>query len=149
MFENHLIFLSVLCWTVGFLFGLVAAKKFKMPKGHEATEKQLANSNQLLREYHLNVIEYHSAIASNIEQLSKNFNDLEAYTSTHSHLIDNTAQNIDSIHHDTKTISATSKTFGLINPPLDYAEVRGNVGTLSENYGLNDERTLKPRTGEV
>lgn len=114
------------------------------PKSRQQLEAKLQEAEQKLKQQNTQIAEHFTHTASLVSNLTRNYRDLHDYLAT-------SAQQLGNIDIQ-PVLSSDSKAAPIlgqgvvINPPLDYAPKKSNVGTLSETYGLRDETAHKVKT---
>ena len=131
------ILIALASGIVGMAIGAFLMFRGIHPKSRQQLEARLQEAEQKLQQQNTQITEHFTHTASLVSNLTRNYRDLHDYLSS-------SAQQLGNIDiqpvllSDSK--SATILGQGMvINPPLDYALKKSNVGTLSEAYGLKDE----------
>ncbi len=112
------------------------------PKSRQQLEAKLQEAEYKLKQQNAQITEHFTHTASLVSNLTRNYRDLHDYLSS-------SAQQLGNIDIQPVLLSdnKTAPILGqgvVINPPLDYALKKSNVGTLSEVYGLKDETPDAP-----
>ncbi|HQQ75527.1 MAG TPA: DUF1043 family protein [Pseudomonadales bacterium] len=107
------------------------------PKSRQQLEARLQDAERKLQQQNAQITEHFTHTASLVSNLTRNYRDLHDYLSSSAQQLGN----ID-IQPVLLSDSKSAPILGqgvVINPPLDYALKKSDVGTLSEVYGLKDE----------
>lgn len=107
------------------------------PKSRQQLEARLQEAERKLQQQNAQITEHFTHTASLVSNLTRNYRDLHDYLSSSAQQLGN----ID-IQPVLLSDSKSAPILGqgvVINPPLDYALKKSDVGTLSEVYGLKDE----------
>lgn len=144
MLETTDFYLPAVTFLLGLCSGGYAAYRLITPKNKRDLELELSKTKDALSANQAHMTDHFAHTASLLENLHRQHTALHEYIST-------TALQIGGV--DIKPILASGNTYLIessahANPPLDYAASRSNIGTLSENFGLQEEpiKTQPPNT---
>lgn len=127
--------------VVGIVIGALLMFWGIHPKSRQQLEAKLQEAEQKLKQQNTQITEHFTHTASLVSNLTRNYRDLHDYLASSAQQLGN----ID-IQPVLSSDSNAAPILGqgvVINPPLDYAPKKNNVGTLSEAYGLRDESPRK------
>ncbi len=132
-----MILVALTSGAVGIAIGAFLMFRGIHPKSRQQLEAKLEEAEQKLKQQNAHITEHFTHTASLVSNLTRNYRDLHDYLSSSAQQLGN----ID-IQPVLLSDSKAAPILGqgvVINPPLDYALKKSNVGTLSEVYGLKDE----------
>jgi uncharacterized membrane-anchored protein YhcB (DUF1043 family) len=142
--STNILLVVLVSGVVGVALGAILMFWGIHPKSRQQLEAKLLEAEQKLKQQNTQITEHFTHTASLVSNLTRNYRDLHDYLAT-------SAQQLGNIDIQ-PVLSSDSKTAPIlgqgvvINPPLDYAPKKSNVGTLSETYGLRDETAHKIKT---
>ena len=139
--STNIMLIVLISGIVGIAIGAILMFWGIHPKSRQQLEAKLQEAEQKLKQQNAQITEHFTHTASLVSTLTRNYRDLHDYLAT-------SAQQLGNIDIQ-PVLSSDSKTAPILgqgvvlNPPLDYAPKKSNVGTLSEMYGLQDEEADK------
>ena len=146
-FSSDTILIALLSFVLGTLAGAFLMFRGTRLQSRQQLEQSLQDAERKLKEQQSQITEHFSHTASLVSNLTRNYRDLHDYLASSAQQLGN----ID-IQPTLLSDSKSSPILGqgaVINPPLDYAPKKGDVGTLSESYGLKDDDTRKPPNADA
>lgn len=142
--ENYpnIILVALSSGVIGILLGALLAWRFARPQSRQTLESRLQEAEQKLQRQQAQVTEHFNHTAALVSKLTRDYRDLHDYLAS-------SAQQIGHIDIQPVMLGDIKATpilgeGAVINPPLDYAPKKGNLGTLNEAYGLREEVPAKP-----
>jgi uncharacterized membrane-anchored protein YhcB (DUF1043 family) len=114
------------------------------PKSRQQLEAKLMEAEEKLKQQNAQITEHFSHTASLVGNLTNSYRNLHDYLSSSAQQLGNI--DIQPVLVDDSKSAAILGQGIVINPPLDYAPKKSNIGTLSETYGLKDQSPQKPQT---
>ncbi len=136
-----MILVALTSGTVGIAIGAFLMFRGIHPKSRQQLEARLQETETKLKQQNAQITEHFTHTASLVSNLTRSYRDLHDYLSSSAQQLGN----ID-IQPVLLSDSKTAPILGqgvVINPPLDYAPKKSNIGTLSEVYGLKDDASPK------
>lgn len=133
--------------VVGIAIGAFMMFRGIHPKSRQQLEAKLQAAEHRLKQQETQITEHFTHTASLVSNLTRNYRDLHDYLASSAQQLGN----ID-IQPVLLSDSKAAPILGqgvVINPPLDYAQKKSNIGTLSEVYGLKDETTDNPNATDA
>lgn len=140
--EINIFLVAIASGAVGLLAGAFLMYRGIRPQSRQQLEAKLQDTEQRLKQQQNQIAEHFSHTAALVNNLTRNYKDLHDYLAA-------SAQQLGNIDIQPEMLAdAKSAAFlgqgTVLNPPLDYAPKKGNLGTLNEAYGLRDEELPKP-----
>jgi len=139
-----MILVALTSGAVGIAIGALVFRGIH-PKSRHQLEAKLEETENKLKQKDIQITEHFTHTASLVSNMTRSYRDLHDYLSS-------SAQQLGNIDiqpvllSDNKAAPILGQGI-VINPPLDYAPKKDNVGTLSEVYGLKDEPPRNTSTG--
>lgn len=148
MYSSSQVLALLLATTLfGTVLGAYLMYRGIRPKSRQQLESQLKESESALKQYQLQMAEHFSHTANLVNNLTQNYRDLHEYLACSAQQLTNLDIQRNLITGgDIKGISGNGT---VLNQPLDYAPKKGGVGTLSEDYGLREDRPSKPPSSDA
>lgn len=143
----NLILVAIASGAIGLLLGAFLMWRGIRPQSRQQLEQRVQEAEQKLRQQQSQLADHFTHTAALVNNLTRNYRDLHDYLAS-------SAQQLGNIDIQPMMIadSKAATILGqgnVINPPLDYAPKKGDIGTLSESYGLRDERPDAPPTADA
>ncbi|HQQ62705.1 MAG TPA: DUF1043 family protein [Pseudomonadales bacterium] len=142
MENTNMILVALLSGILGAIAGAFLMYRGTRLQSRQQLEVRLQQAEQKLKDQQAQVTEHFTHTASLVGNLTRNYRDLHDYLAS-------SAQQLGNIDIQPVLLSDNKSApilgqGAVLNPPLDYAPKKGQVGTLSETYGLQDDNQLKP-----
>ena len=140
-----LVMVSAIVFCIGGLLGAIISRTLLPPEQQKELEQSLQLTRQELNQYQQDVAQHFAETSKLVNNLTQNYKDV------HEHLAKGAVQLTNS-EISRKILEAGDETLGiesteaindlLAQPPRDWApKTPGQTGTLSEDYGLNDDES--------
>lgn len=142
MDNMNTLLVALLSGTLGAIVGAFLMFRGTRLQSRQQLEVRLQQAEQKLKEQQAHVTEHFTHTASLVGNLTRNYRDLHDYLAS-------SAQQLGNIDIQPVLLSDNKSApilgqGAVLNPPLDYAPKKGEVGTLSETYGLQEDNQPKP-----
>lgn len=144
--STNMILVALTSGVIGMAAGAFLMFRGIHPKSRQQLETKLQEAQHKLKQQEAQITEHFTHTASLVSNLTRNYRDLHDYLASSAQQLGN----ID-IQPVLLSDSKAAPILGqgvVINPPLDYAQKKSNIGTLSEVYGLKDESPDKRNTAD-
>ncbi len=142
MDTSNLILVAIISGLLGAVVGAFLMYYGRRLETRQQLENRLQETEKQLKQYQNQMTEHFTHTAGLLGNMTRNYRDLHDYLASSAQQLGN----IDiqpTLLSDSKSAPILGQG-AVINPPLDYAPKKGEVGTLSEAYGLRDEAVRKP-----
>ena len=137
MYTTNMLIYSLLIALTGGIIGALVMRTIMLKKNMGKSSYQISSSEQKLEHLNLQIGDYFAQTALLLNKMKQCQNEFSNH-------IEATAQHLGFTTDTYESFNSGTDVSGFIddkhtaNPPLDYSPKKGNVGTLSEGYGLND-----------
>jgi uncharacterized membrane-anchored protein YhcB (DUF1043 family) len=141
MDTTNMFIYSLLIAFAGGIIGALVMRAIILKKNMGKSSCQISSSEQKLEHLNLQIGDYFAQtthLLNNIKQCQNEFSNHIEATAQH---LGFTIDTYEPFNSGTDT-SALIENKHTANPPLDYSPKKGNIGTLSEGYGLKDYQSV-------
>lgn len=138
----NIILVAIASGAIGIVLGAFLMWRGIRPQSRQQLETRVQEAEQKLKQQQAQVTEHFTHTAALVSNLTRNYRDLHDYLASSAQQIGNI--DIQPVMLGDNKAAPILGQGAVINPPLDYAPKKGNLGTLNEAYGLRDESPAKP-----